>query len=106
MKSIALIMLVSILLLACSRNETPKIKPDVDKFFQVYETYLLLAEETAMTDSQKTVMLDSALNRHHMSPAQFDTTLNYMESHPREFYEHFKIFSQELEDTLRQIPLQ
>ncbi|MDZ7722576.1 MAG: hypothetical protein U5R06_07120 [candidate division KSB1 bacterium] len=104
MKHIAVIAIVTTLLLACAEKKTPQIKPDVDQFFQVYETYLLLAESKALTDSQKTAILDSALAAHTMTAAQFDTTLNYLASHPREFYEQFRTFSKALEDTLEQSP--
>lgn len=92
------------ILFACGKQKTEQINPDVDLFFQVYESYLLLIEGDALSDSQKTVMLDSALNKHNMSTAQFDSTLNYMESHPREFYQRFSAFSRQLEDTLKQSP--
>ena len=104
MKPIVFIALLALLLPACSKEQRPEIKPDIVKFFEVYETYLLRAEGTALTDSQKTAILDSALAAHNMTAAQFDTTLNYMESHPREFYEHFKTFSKTLEDSLKKAP--
>jgi hypothetical protein len=85
-----------LLFLACGQNSGPKIQPDVDRFFQVYRTFILLSQEDSTGFVDKSALMDSALALHEMAPAEFDTTLSYLEKHPEIFLQAFEAFDDSL----------
>ena len=89
------------ILITCTKTEEPKIKPDVPRFFEVYQTFIELnqADSTGMQDKQ--VLMDSALAMHQMEPAQFDSTLRHLERNPEIFLQAFEMFDDSLKGKLQ-----
>ncbi|MBN1561448.1 hypothetical protein JW998_14430 [candidate division KSB1 bacterium] len=81
---------------SCSRRKEPAVKPDIPRFFQVYETFIELNQADHAPFMDKSALMDSALALHDMSPAQFDTTLAYLERHPEIFLQAFEQFDDSL----------
>ncbi len=86
------------LLLACSKSEEPEPKPDIERFFQVYQAFLKASHQDSLEVQNKQDVLDSVLTQHNMKPQEFDATLNYLETHPEEFLKAFEKF----DSTMRQ----
>ncbi len=86
-----------VIMFSCSSDDEPAVRPDVARFFQVYLTFIELSESNSNLDVDKSALMDSALALYEMSPAQFDTTLAYLERHPEIFMQAFEQF----DDTLR-----
>jgi len=92
-----LIFIVGIIIfLACQPNDTEDIQPDIDTFFKVYHTFLEWSQADSLQMADRHVLMDSALKQYNMKPAQFDTTLSYLEDNPTVFLE----FLQQLNDSL------
>lgn len=93
MKKLLIALIALCFFITCSTSKKQEaIKPDVPKFFQVYQTFIQLNanDSTGMTD--KSVLMDSALALHGMDAAQFDTTLSYLEKNPDIFLQAFEMF--------------
>jgi hypothetical protein len=83
MKKLFLLITI-LLLLQCGAKTSKTIKPDVDLFFKVYDDLM----KFTVVDSGGvggSALLDSALQLHAMSKAQFDTTLAFLEKNPELF---------------------
>ena len=93
-KYFAVLLLFTVL--ACSKTEEPGIKPDVPQFFVVYQTFIELVQNDSTGMVEKEILMDSALALHGMEPAQFDTTLSYLERNPELFIEAFQMFDDSL----------
>ena len=96
MKGIFLILIAWMILFSCSKREKPTIQPDVDRFFKVYQTFIDLYQAESSRLLDESVLMDSALVLHRMDPAQFDTTLAYLERHPDIFLQAFEQFDDSL----------
>jgi hypothetical protein len=94
---ILLILSTLLMFFSCSRDNEPPIKPDVPRFFQVYLAFIELNQADQARFMDKSALMDSVLTLYDMSPAQFDTTLAYLECHPEIFLQAFEQFN----DTLR-----
>lgn len=81
MKSLS-ILLAFLLFIQCGKSKSQLEQPDVAQFFQVYGTFLKLSQADSMGEHHSSALLDSALQLHHMTQAQFDTTLAYFEKNP------------------------
>ena len=103
-----LFIIVCLFFVACSEKAPEPedgIIPDVELFFRVYQTFVELAESQKMTsDREKPALMDSALEIHGMSQAQFDTTLSYLETHPEEFLQALEQFDQDIRDPDQSAP--
>jgi hypothetical protein len=77
-----LLLITIILFLQCGFKSPKPIKPDVERFFKVYDALmtLIVADSSGLAD--RSALLDSALQLCSMSQAQFDTTLAFLEKHP------------------------
>ncbi len=96
-----LLFLICFSLLSCSTTEQPPaVKPDVPRFFQVYQTFIQLNANDSSGMMDKSVLMDSALALHGMDSTQFDTTLNYLERNPEIFLQAFEMFDDSLRATL------
>ena len=96
---------IVLLFLACNPKSEPEIQPDVDRFFQVYRTFILLSQEDSSGFVDKSALMDSALALHDMAPAEFDTTLSYLEKNPEIFLQAFEAFDDSLRtDKQIQVP--
>ncbi|MBN1466544.1 hypothetical protein JXA02_12340 [candidate division KSB1 bacterium] len=89
-----------LLVLACSKGDET-VRPDVARFFQVYQTFVELNQADGNLFMDKSALMDSALTLHEMSPAQFDTTLAYLERHPEIFLQAFEQFDDSLQAKLK-----
>ncbi len=94
--------LACLIFFACS-EKTPDtengVKPDVELFFQVYQTFVELAEsDNLRNELEKPALMDSAMQIHGMSQAQFDTTISYLETHPEEFLQALEQFDQSIRE--------
>lgn len=85
-----------VILLSCAKIEEPAIQPDIPRFFQVYLTFIELSQSDSTVLIDKSVLMDSALAIHNMDPAQFDTTLSYLEKNPELFLQAFEQFDDSL----------
>ncbi|RPH99203.1 MAG: hypothetical protein EHM72_11770 [Calditrichaeota bacterium] len=75
-------LLVFLLFIQCFKSKPQPVQPDVAQFFQVYGTFLKLSQADSLGMHESSTLLDSALQLHQMSQAQFDTTLAYCEKNP------------------------
>lgn len=83
--------LLIFLLLNC-RSQPPQIQPNVDQFFKVYGDLMTLTIADSLGMADRSALLDSALKLNHMSQAQFDTTLAYLERNPEAFIQALEAF--------------
>lgn len=79
------LLFATILFLQCSTNSPKPIKPDVDRFFKVYDALMTFTIADSAGLGNREAFLDSALQLNLMSQAQFDTTLAFLEKHPELF---------------------
>lgn len=89
-------LLLSLLLLACSTEKKASVQPDVPLFFEVYRTFIELNQADSLGTTEESVLMDSALALHQMNPAQFDSTLKFLENHPEIFMQVFEAFDDSL----------
>ncbi len=65
------------------RSEKATVKPDVDRFFQVYQELTALITADSLGTVERSALLDSALRRNGMTLVQFDTTLAFLQRNPQ-----------------------
>ncbi len=91
------ILLIALLFLACGENtEQAELEPDTDKFFDVYKTFILAVNSDSIEQYDRSTLLDSALRQHGMTLAQFDTTMSFLEKHPKIFLGKMEGFDSEI----------
>ncbi len=93
MKNVLVTVVFLCFFMTCSAPEKQEaIKPDVPKFFQVYQTFIELNASDSTGMIEKSLLMDSALALHGMDAAQFDSTLSYLEKNPEIFLQAFEMF--------------